>query len=96
MEATKLTFKPLAHGYYRCNQTGEKIKNCEVYRRTTHKKVQVQKTYKLPQVPMALDEEWICPECNKKNYEGKLSKVNVCTRCSEKVVINKQLDHYII
>ena len=97
MEVTKekMTFRPLSRGRYRCNQTGEITKNCEAYRRTTHKKVQVQKTDKLPRASMALDEEWICPECNRKNYSGKLSKINICTRCSEKVVINKQLNHYI-
>lgn len=82
------TFKPLARGRYKCNQTGKKTKNPEAYRRQMENrgKNQIPDEAKyLPKVKLASDGVWKCP--NKKmhdywiNYNNRSDKIRVTAEC---------------
>lgn len=70
---TKLTFRPLNRGWFRCNQTGVKIKNCKSYahsifgnqrkRRSKNglQKIIERKAVNLPKVTLSISGNWVCP-----------------------------------
>lgn len=91
-----LTFKPLARGYFRCNQTGVKVKNCANYRRSLQNRGRNQiprEAMNLPRVKLGADGQWTCP--NKRNhsfwwkYDNKSEKIRTigCCGCGQEVYI---------
>jgi len=82
-----LTFRPLARGYFRCNQTGAKVKNCENYRRSQNNgRNQIpREAMNLPRVKLGSDGKWVCP--NERNhsfwrrYSNKSENVRVIDYC---------------
>lgn len=91
-----LTFRPLARGYFRCNQTGAKVKNCENYRRSLQNRGRNQmppEAINLPRVKLGADGKWTCP--NEKNhsfwwrYNNKSEEIKTIgyCRCGQEVWI---------
>ncbi len=84
----KVTFRPLARGYYRCNQTGVKVKNCDAYRRSVQnqrrKSVIPKEAQNLPRVKL-FNGIWQCPNSHNhyywRSYENRSDKVNVIDYC---------------
>lgn len=95
-QLVSLTFKPLARGYFRCNQTGEKTKNCESYRRQMQNRGRNQipdEAKNLPKVKLQADSRWECPNKrhhrfwqNDSNRSEKIRVIDTCD-CGQKVYI---------
>jgi hypothetical protein len=93
---TGLTFKPLARGYYRCNQTGEKTKNPESYRRqkeNSNKNHIPNNAKGLPRVKLDRFNKWKCPNeywhkswKDYNNYSKNTRVIATCD-CGERVYI---------
>lgn len=83
-----LTFRPLKRGYFRCNQTGERTRDCESYRRAHEEKPA---NRHLTKVKMYPNKTWKCPQanCGKTNSHGVLNQEDICTGtgCGKKVMI---------
>ncbi len=93
----RLTFRPLAKGWFRCNQTGQKTKRPERYSNMVTKAAQnalLQEQQKeqqknaeayknsLEKVEVSFG-QWDCPKCTKLNYYGKIDSVVKCMKCHE-------------
>lgn len=96
-ETVELTFKPLARGWHRCNQTGAKVKKCESYRRSydnRHRKRVPDAARDLPRVKLLPDGSWVCPRESKHlwfntydNRSNVVKMIAVC-RCGQSVYIS--------
>ncbi len=95
-ESSNLTFRPLANGWFKCNQTSQRTRRPAKYRAMTEKQFRnqyIQKqqkeateraaTYKasLPQVEVSWG-QWNCPNCNRLNYGGTIDTIVKCKDCS--------------
>jgi len=90
------TFKPLARGRYKCNQTGKKTKNPEAYRRQMENRGKNQipdEAKHLPKVKLAENGTWKCPNEKRHDYwtryynHSNKTRVIVECKCGQKVYI---------
>ncbi len=99
------TFKPLSQGWFRCNQTGEKVKNCEAYARNkiNGKKPRnpIPESAKyLPKVLLSKNDLWECPFSRRHIFFSKLNRANkvgvidVCN-CGKEVFIEGRSNFYL-
>lgn len=86
---TNLTFTPLKRRWFRCNQTGERTKHCKAYANAHEKRTANNRSRQLTKVKMSLDQQWVCPECDRTNFYGVLHKEAICV-CGKKVLIDTQ------
>ena len=90
-EPEKLTFRPLSGGRFTCNQTGEKTKNCDAYRRShgTKRRNVEQKAPRISIAKMRWNRVWDCPSCHQANFSGVVYQKNSCTGCGRKVWLDQ-------
>jgi len=83
-----LTFKPLKSGWFRCNQTMQRTKNCDKYR-NAHKTLKLSEVKNAERVQTYSLSFWKCPDCHFINDNGVLNQNNLCIPCGKVVYLYK-------